>query len=169
MPGPAAMPKYQRIAAALRQELARGAHGPGGKLPSERSLAARYGVNRQTVRAALQQLREDGLVVTGGAAPAPHRPPPTRPPGSRHRPPPTRPPGSRHRPPPAPPLRHPHRRTPIPALRHPHRRPPSPWAGSRSSPCRRPSPRCSGCAAGSARSSTTTANWARRGKRAGRR
>ncbi|MEU7062283.1 GntR family transcriptional regulator [Streptomyces sp. NPDC046161] len=73
MPGPAAMPKYQRIAAALRQELARAALDEGGRLPSERSLAARYGVNRQTVRAALQQLRADGLVVTGkrGTRPAP--------------------------------------------------------------------------------------------------
>ncbi|MGR4878457.1 GntR family transcriptional regulator [Streptomyces sp. LARHCF249] len=63
--GPAAMPKYQRIAAALRDELERAAHAPGGRLPSERSLAARYQVNRQTIRAALQHLREDGLVVTG--------------------------------------------------------------------------------------------------------
>ncbi|OEJ34885.1 GntR family transcriptional regulator [Streptomyces subrutilus] len=63
--GPAAMPKYQRIAAALRDELDRAAQAPGGRLPSERSLAARYQVNRQTIRAALQHLREDGLVVTG--------------------------------------------------------------------------------------------------------
>ncbi|MFD9406331.1 GntR family transcriptional regulator [Streptomyces sp. NPDC059989] len=70
--GPAAMPKYQRIAAALRHELDRAAHTPGGRLPSERRLAARYQVNRQTIRAALQQLREDGLVVTGrrGTRPA---------------------------------------------------------------------------------------------------
>ncbi|MFD4241654.1 GntR family transcriptional regulator [Streptomyces sp. NPDC058525] len=63
--GPAAMPKYQRIAAALRDELERAAQAPGGRLPSERTLAARYQVNRQTIRAALQHLREDGLVVTG--------------------------------------------------------------------------------------------------------
>ncbi|MEU2390558.1 GntR family transcriptional regulator [Streptomyces sp. NPDC007369] len=62
--GPAAIPKYQRIAAALRQELEDAVHGPGGRLPSERTLAARYRVNRQTVRAALQHLREDGLIVT---------------------------------------------------------------------------------------------------------
>lgn len=70
--GPAAMPKYQRIAAALRRDLDRAAHTPGGRLPSERSLAARYQVNRQTIRAALQYLREDGLVVTGrrGSRPA---------------------------------------------------------------------------------------------------
>ncbi|MFF5705063.1 GntR family transcriptional regulator [Streptomyces sp. NPDC012794] len=62
---PAAMPKYQRIAAQLRDELDRAARTSGGRLPSERTLAARYEVNRQTVRAALQELRADGLVVTG--------------------------------------------------------------------------------------------------------
>ncbi|MBT2480785.1 GntR family transcriptional regulator [Streptomyces sp. ISL-94] len=78
--GPAAMPKYQRIAAALRHELDRAAHTPGGTLPSERSLAARYQVNRQTIRAALQQLREDGLIVTGrrGTRPAAGAPGATR-------------------------------------------------------------------------------------------
>ncbi|MCJ0869364.1 winged helix-turn-helix domain-containing protein [Streptomyces sp. AP-93] len=79
--GPAAMPKYQRIAAALRREIDLTALTPGARLPSERSLAARYEVNRQTIRAALQHLREDGLVVTGrrGTRPAfpvpEHRPP----------------------------------------------------------------------------------------------
>ncbi|MFI5863981.1 GntR family transcriptional regulator [Streptomyces sp. NPDC051546] len=70
--GPAAMPKYQRIAAALRRELDLTALTPGARLPSERSLAARYEVNRQTIRAALQHLRQDGLVVTGrrGTRPA---------------------------------------------------------------------------------------------------
>ncbi|OKK22158.1 hypothetical protein AMK16_02895 [Streptomyces sp. CB00455] len=71
--GPAAaLPKYQRIAAELRRELDRAALTPGGRLPSERSLAARYEVNRQTIRAALQHLREEGLVVTGrrGTRPA---------------------------------------------------------------------------------------------------
>ncbi|MDJ0385152.1 GntR family transcriptional regulator [Streptomyces sp. G-G2] len=78
--GPAVTPKYQRIAAALRHELERTAHAPGARLPSERTLAARYQVNRQTIRAALQHLREDGLVVTGrrGTRPAAH-PPRTRP------------------------------------------------------------------------------------------
>lgn len=76
--GPAAMPKYQRIAAALRREIDRTAHAPGAKLPSERILAARYEVNRQTIRAALQHLREEGLVVTGrrGTRPALPAPPP---------------------------------------------------------------------------------------------
>lgn len=76
--GPAVMPKYQRIAAALRQELDRTALVPGARLPSERSLAVRYQVNRQTIRAALQHLRDDGLVVTGrrGTQPAHQHPVP---------------------------------------------------------------------------------------------
>ncbi|MER5758208.1 winged helix-turn-helix domain-containing protein [Streptomyces sp. NPDC002082] len=79
--GPAAMPKYQRIAAALRREIDLTALTPGAKLPSERSLAARYEVNRQTIRAALQHLREDGLVVTGRRGTRPAFPvPPQRPP-----------------------------------------------------------------------------------------
>ncbi|MCX5300813.1 GntR family transcriptional regulator [Streptomyces sp. NBC_00193] len=82
--GPAAMPKYQRIAAALRRELDLTALTPGAKLPSERSLAARYEVNRQTIRAALQYLREDGLVVTGRRGTRPAFPvPPQRPPAGR--------------------------------------------------------------------------------------
>lgn len=81
--GPAAMPKYQRIAAALRRELDLTALTPGAKLPSERSLAARYEVNRQTIRAALQHLREDGLVVTGRRGTRPAFPaPPQRPPAA---------------------------------------------------------------------------------------
>ncbi|MFJ8209588.1 GntR family transcriptional regulator [Streptomyces sp. NPDC096033] len=91
--GPAAMPKYQRIAAALRDELDHAARTSGGRLPSERTLAARYEVNRQTVRAALQELRADGLVVTGRrgtrAVPPPAPPRPERPAGAAfaHRPP----------------------------------------------------------------------------------
>ncbi|MEV7725146.1 GntR family transcriptional regulator [Streptomyces sp. NPDC087917] len=75
--GPAATPKYQRIAAALRDELERAAATTGARLPSERVLAARYEVNRQTIRAALQELRADGLVVTGrrGTRAAPRRHP----------------------------------------------------------------------------------------------
>lgn len=58
------VPRYLRIASALRDDLARHALAPGSRLPSERSLAQRYHVNRQTVRSALQLLREERLVVT---------------------------------------------------------------------------------------------------------
>lgn len=81
--GPAAMPKYQRIAAALRREIDRTAHTHGAKLPSERTLALRYEVNRQTIRAALQFLREDGLVVTGRRGTRPALPAPPPPPGAQ--------------------------------------------------------------------------------------
>ncbi|MEU6167964.1 GntR family transcriptional regulator [Streptomyces tanashiensis] len=57
-------PLYLRVAAALREDLARRRISPGSRLPSERSLSQRYHVNRQTVRSALQLLRDEGLVVT---------------------------------------------------------------------------------------------------------
>ncbi|MFJ6939782.1 GntR family transcriptional regulator [Streptomyces sp. NPDC101132] len=56
-------PAYQRIAAALRAELG-GSIAPGARLPAERALSVRFGANRQTVRAALQLLRAEGLVST---------------------------------------------------------------------------------------------------------
>lgn len=60
----AEVPLYLRVAAALREDLARRRISPGSRLPSERSLSQRYHVNRQTVRSALQLLREERLVVT---------------------------------------------------------------------------------------------------------
>ncbi|MFJ3583187.1 GntR family transcriptional regulator [Streptomyces sp. NPDC090127] len=61
---PEAVPLYLRVAAALRSDLAERHIVPGSRLPSERSLAHRYHVNRQTVRSALHLLREERLVVT---------------------------------------------------------------------------------------------------------
>ncbi|WP_306329909.1 GntR family transcriptional regulator [Streptomyces venezuelae] len=57
-------PLYLRVAAALREDLAHRRISPGSRLPSERSLSQRYRVNRQTVRSALQLLRDERLVVT---------------------------------------------------------------------------------------------------------
>ncbi|WP_406859194.1 GntR family transcriptional regulator [Streptomyces sp. HUAS MG47] len=59
-----ATPLYVHVAEALRQELARGRIAPGSRLPSERELSRRHAVNRQTVRSALQVLRDEGRVVT---------------------------------------------------------------------------------------------------------
>jgi DNA-binding GntR family transcriptional regulator len=53
---------YARIAAQLRERLA--GLGPGCALPSEPSLAAEFGVVRNTVRRALAELERDGLIVT---------------------------------------------------------------------------------------------------------
>lgn len=55
---------WSSIAAALRGEIADGRRPPGIRLPTEAQLAARFGVNRHTVRRALAALVEEGLVRT---------------------------------------------------------------------------------------------------------
>ncbi|PBC71253.1 DNA-binding GntR family transcriptional regulator [Streptomyces sp. TLI_235] len=56
-------PAYLDIARDLGEDIGRGRFPVGQNLPSERRLATVYGVNRQTVRAALQHLRTQGLVA----------------------------------------------------------------------------------------------------------
>ncbi len=55
---------WAEIARALRSDIADGGYGPGDRLPTEAQLAARFGVNRHTVRHAISALVEDGLVRT---------------------------------------------------------------------------------------------------------
>lgn len=55
-------PIWQSISAALEAEIGAGHYAPGDKLPTEASLAARFGVNRHTVRHALAALADRGLV-----------------------------------------------------------------------------------------------------------
>lgn len=55
-------PLWSAIAAALQTDLAAGHYLPGGKLPTEAALSARFGVNRHTVRHALKHLADEGLV-----------------------------------------------------------------------------------------------------------
>ena len=55
------IPVYQRIRGALREELA--TVPPGARIPSETSLAKRYGVTRVTVRQALSGLVAEGLLA----------------------------------------------------------------------------------------------------------
>ncbi len=57
-------PVWRAIANALRSDIAEGRYHPGDKLPTEATLAARFGVNRHTVRRALADLVEAGLVRT---------------------------------------------------------------------------------------------------------
>lgn len=52
----------EEVAAQVRKEILRGTYAPGEKLPSERELALAFGVNRTTVREALQKLAGLGLV-----------------------------------------------------------------------------------------------------------
>ncbi len=48
----------------LRTEIADGQYPPGAKLPTEAALAARFGVNRHTVRRAIAALAEVGIVTS---------------------------------------------------------------------------------------------------------
>lgn len=57
-------PIWQSIAGALRAEIVGGLYRPGEKLPTEAALAARFGVNRHTVRHALADLGASGLTVS---------------------------------------------------------------------------------------------------------
>ena len=60
----AGRPFYQQIADALREEILAGRARPGDQLPSERDLRDRWQVSQQTIRAAFDQLRAEGLVVS---------------------------------------------------------------------------------------------------------
>ncbi|MFG2886671.1 FadR/GntR family transcriptional regulator [Streptomyces sp. NPDC048297] len=74
-------PSHAVVAEALRQRIALGGFGPGDRLPTERELATAFGVGRNTVRHAVRELAEEGLVTTtlgrsGGTRVAPARPGP---------------------------------------------------------------------------------------------
>ncbi len=53
---------WRRITLTLAGEIAAGRPEPGGRLPTEALLAARFGVNRHTVRRAMEALSRDGMV-----------------------------------------------------------------------------------------------------------
>lgn len=55
---------WSSIAAILRQEIAAGSYPPGARLPTEAALSARFGVNRHTLRRALADLAEAGILVS---------------------------------------------------------------------------------------------------------
>lgn len=61
---PKRTPIWQAIATALRADISEGRYAPGDKLPTEARLSDRFGVNRHTVRHALSQLIDEGLVRT---------------------------------------------------------------------------------------------------------
>jgi GntR family transcriptional regulator len=56
--------RYLRVADELRAEILAGKYQPGDPLPSERELRERFGVSANSVRAAMVQLRSEGLAVT---------------------------------------------------------------------------------------------------------
>ena len=57
-------PLYRKVVGALRSEIQSGAFPVGGLLPTEAELRTRFGVSRHTVREALRQLRDEGLVTS---------------------------------------------------------------------------------------------------------
>ena len=56
--------KHQEISDVLAQEIRSGKRGTGEQLPGEVALARHFGVSRTTVRAALAELSEAGLIAT---------------------------------------------------------------------------------------------------------
>lgn len=59
---PKRKPNAREIAARVRDEIAAGTFGPGGRLPGGRAYAKKLGVSLMTVQNAYTQLREEGLV-----------------------------------------------------------------------------------------------------------
>ncbi|MEU8657017.1 GntR family transcriptional regulator [Actinoplanes philippinensis] len=57
------MPAYRRIATDLADKIRAGEYRPGDALPAQRELSAGYGVTLMTLRQALQELRDEGLIV----------------------------------------------------------------------------------------------------------
>lgn len=53
---------WRQITTRLRQGIASGRYPPGGQLPTEQMLSRHFGVNRHTVRRALEELSRGGLV-----------------------------------------------------------------------------------------------------------
>ncbi|HEX3575223.1 MAG TPA: phosphonate metabolism transcriptional regulator PhnF [Rhodopila sp.] len=53
---------WRQIVGQIQADIASGASKPGTRLPTEAELSTRFGVNRHTVRRALEELSRDGLV-----------------------------------------------------------------------------------------------------------
>ena len=56
------IPLYEQVRQALAAAIASGEYGPGDKLPGESTIAAAMGVNRLTVRRAIEELARAGRV-----------------------------------------------------------------------------------------------------------
>jgi len=55
---------YEQVAEHIAARIGAGELAPGAKLPPERELASEYGVAYNTMRSAMQLLRDRGLIVT---------------------------------------------------------------------------------------------------------
>lgn len=56
-------PKYAQVAAELRRAISAGAFPVGSELPSTAKLTETYAVSTTVVRAAVRELRDEGLVL----------------------------------------------------------------------------------------------------------
>ena len=61
-----ALPAYRQVSDQLRQRIVGGALRAGDALPIEADLSAQFAVHRSTVREALRQLEQEGLVQRSG-------------------------------------------------------------------------------------------------------
>ncbi len=57
-------PAFQQVSSALRADILTGKFVPGDQLPSGPELVKRYGVAKATIAKALDQLRDEGLIIT---------------------------------------------------------------------------------------------------------
>ena len=55
-------PAYKTVSAAIERAILDGALRPGAALPTEQELAERFGVHRSTVREAIRQVEQEGLL-----------------------------------------------------------------------------------------------------------
>lgn len=55
-------PAYKAVSAAIERAILDGALPPGAALPTEQELSERFGVHRSTVREALRQVEQEGLL-----------------------------------------------------------------------------------------------------------
>lgn len=69
-------PLWQQVVQSLRDDILKGQFPAGSRMPTEEELTERFAVSRQTVRAALRQLRTDGLVSSKQGSGTTVMPPP---------------------------------------------------------------------------------------------
>jgi len=60
--------RWQQIYDELREAIDDGRLSPGDRVPAEMELTQRYGFSRNTVRSALSQLEQDGLITSGAGS-----------------------------------------------------------------------------------------------------
>ncbi len=61
------LPAYKAVSEAIENRIVSGEIKPGVQLPTEQDLAQQFGVNRSTVREAIRQLEQEGLVERQGS------------------------------------------------------------------------------------------------------